>query len=96
MVHYLLSYINRNIYLFTMTMYPWLNNFPKRWPFIIQYLQVYRAIPITKIVTLIAPNREMFKCNSDGACKGSTGPMSSAFCVRNDNGELVYSDTRTT
>jgi len=95
-VHYLLSYLNRNIYLLTITKYPWLNNVPKRWPFIVQYLYEYTPILVTKIITLIAPNRGLFKCNSDGACRANPRPMSSAFCVRNDIGEFVYSDIRTT
>lgn len=83
-VHCLLAEINRDIYLFTINRYPWLMNVPKSWPFIVQYLEEYKPVLRTKIATWNAPNSGKFKCNSDGAYKGKPGPMSSAFCVRNE------------
>lgn len=56
-VHGLLAEINKNIYFFSITKYPWLINVPKCWPSIVQYLEEYKSILVTKIVTWNAPNR---------------------------------------
>lgn len=34
------------------------------------------------------------KCNSDGAFKGNSRPSSGAFCMRNGEGNFVYSEVR--
>lgn len=36
------------------------------------------------------PNRDRFKCNIDGTSKGNSGISSIAYCVRNNNGDLIY------
>ncbi|XP_060211803.1 uncharacterized protein LOC132639368 [Lycium barbarum] len=35
-----------------------------------------------------------YKCNSDSASRGNPGPSSVAFCIRDDNGDLVYAATQ--
>ncbi|XP_049360645.1 uncharacterized protein LOC125825343 [Solanum verrucosum] len=35
-----------------------------------------------------------YKCNTDGAAKGNPDPSSGAFCVRNEAGNLMYTEGR--
>ncbi|XP_070036593.1 uncharacterized protein [Nicotiana tomentosiformis] len=36
------------------------------------------------------PFHDWYKCNTDGASKGNPGPSSLGFCVRDDEGDMVY------
>ncbi|PHT86634.1 hypothetical protein T459_08740 [Capsicum annuum] len=47
-----------------------------------------------KVVIRKAPNIEIFKCNSDGASRSNSGPNSGAYCVRNENGNLIFAEGR--
>ncbi|XP_060200458.1 uncharacterized protein LOC132628710 [Lycium barbarum] len=40
-------------------------------------------------VTWRVPASGWYKCNSDGALRGNPGPSPVAFCIRDDNGDLV-------
>ncbi|XP_070003066.1 uncharacterized protein [Nicotiana sylvestris] len=65
-------------------------NIPVLWPDIIQYFEGYKPILITTRVTWQLPFHGWYKCNTDGASNGNSGPSSSGFCVRNDEGDVVY------
>ncbi|XP_075109238.1 uncharacterized protein LOC142181027 [Nicotiana tabacum] len=41
-------------------------------------------------VTWQLPFHGWYKCNTDGSSKGNPGPSSLGFCVRNDEGDVVY------
>ncbi|XP_075095164.1 uncharacterized protein LOC142173466 [Nicotiana tabacum] len=41
-------------------------------------------------VTWQFPFHGWYKCNADGASKGNPGPSSLGFCVRDDEGDVVY------
>ncbi|XP_060210656.1 uncharacterized protein LOC132637608 [Lycium barbarum] len=49
---------------------------------------------ISKIMQLVIkwmrPAAGFYKCNTDGAAKGNPGSISAAFCIRNEEGDLVY------
>nr|XP_009762911.1 PREDICTED: uncharacterized protein LOC104214886 [Nicotiana sylvestris] len=57
---------------------------------IIQYFEGYKPILITTRVTWQLPFHGWYKCNTDGAAKGNTGPSSLGFGVRNYEGDAVY------
>ncbi|XP_060210708.1 F-box protein At3g07870-like [Lycium barbarum] len=71
-------------------MYPAWQNIPHKWPDIIDYFEQFRPILKCITVTWRLPARGWYKYNSDGASKENPGPSSVAFCIRNDNGDLVY------
>ncbi|XP_075098976.1 uncharacterized protein LOC142175870 [Nicotiana tabacum] len=56
----------------------------------IQYFEGYKPILITTRVTWQLPFHGWYKCNTDGASKGNPGPSSLGFCVRDDEGDVVY------
>ncbi|KAH0665136.1 hypothetical protein KY290_027423 [Solanum tuberosum] len=39
------------------------------------------------------PRLGSYKCNSDGAVKGVGGPSAWAFCIRNDEGNLIHAES---
>ncbi|KAH0675427.1 hypothetical protein KY285_023228 [Solanum tuberosum] len=39
------------------------------------------------------PRLGSYKCNSDGAVKGVGGPSVGAFCIRNDEGNLIHAES---
>lgn len=40
------------------------------------------------------PEKDKLKCNIDGACWGNPGKCASAFCVRDEKGDLIYAKAR--
>ncbi|XP_075102916.1 uncharacterized protein LOC142177604 [Nicotiana tabacum] len=56
----------------------------------IQYFEGYKPILITTRVTWKLPCHGWYKCNIDGASKGNPGPSSLGFCVKDDEGDVVY------
>ncbi|XP_060182430.1 uncharacterized protein LOC132612110 [Lycium barbarum] len=43
-----------------------------------------------RIIKWMRPASGFYKCNTDGAAKGNPRPSSAAFCIRNEEGDLVY------
>ncbi|XP_070051025.1 uncharacterized protein [Nicotiana tomentosiformis] len=56
----------------------------------IQYFEGYKPILITTRVTWQLPFHGCYKCNIDGASKGNPRPSFLGFCVRDDEGDVVY------
>ncbi|XP_019262475.1 PREDICTED: uncharacterized protein LOC109240305 [Nicotiana attenuata] len=56
----------------------------------IKYFEGYKPVIITRRVTWQLPFQGWYKCNIDGASRGNPGPSSLGFCVRNDEGDLIY------
>ncbi|XP_075087488.1 uncharacterized protein LOC142169519 [Nicotiana tabacum] len=56
----------------------------------IQYFKGYKPILITTRVTWKLSFHGWYKCNTDGASKGNPGPSSLGFCVRDDEGDVLY------
>lgn len=88
--NYMVSEINRNIHLFTVTIYLWLRNIPITWPFIVQDFEQYSPLLVTRIIKWQMPNMGGFKCNTNGFCKGNLRPIAAAFCISNEVREFVY------
>ncbi|XP_075083488.1 uncharacterized protein LOC142167230 [Nicotiana tabacum] len=82
--------VNRTLHQLARVRYAWLSNIPLLWPDIIQFFEGYKLILITRRVTWQLPHYGWYKCNTDGASKENPGPSSLGFCVRNDEGNLVY------
>ncbi|XP_060211883.1 uncharacterized protein LOC132639457 [Lycium barbarum] len=82
--------INRGILVLAQSLFPDMKQFPKRWPFFVQYLENLRMTFTHKKVTWVPPERGRYKCNTDGASRGNPGISSAAFCIRDQNGDLVY------
>ncbi|XP_075087578.1 uncharacterized protein LOC142169594 [Nicotiana tabacum] len=82
--------INRTLHQLARVRYAWMPNIPLLWPDMIQYFEGYIPILITTRVTWQLPFHGWYKCNTDGASKGNPGPSSLGFCVRDDEGDVVY------
>ncbi|KAH0650670.1 hypothetical protein KY285_032001 [Solanum tuberosum] len=59
------------------------------WPLIVQYLEGYSVVYNFKVVKWVPPPINWFKGNTDGASKGNLGPSSTAFCIRDHEGNLI-------
>ncbi|XP_060170720.1 uncharacterized protein LOC132601662 [Lycium barbarum] len=81
--------INLNIYMLCNVQFPGLN-IPSRWHQIVQFFEGYKPTVICRIIKWMRPALGFYKCNTDGAAKGNQGPSSAAFCIRNEEGDLVY------
>lgn len=88
--HTMVVEINRTIYCMARTRYPWLENMPNTWPDIVQFLKSYTPLISTKVVRWKCPVVESYKCNSDGSSQVNCGVCSTAFCIRDGRGKLVY------
>ncbi|XP_015162561.1 uncharacterized protein [Solanum tuberosum] len=83
--HTMVLEINRNIHLMAKSRYSWLAEMPNTWTSIVQFLENYTTLINNTMVRWKFPERESYKCNSDGSSLGSN-----AFCIKNGQGELVY------
>ncbi|XP_075107108.1 uncharacterized protein LOC142180085 [Nicotiana tabacum] len=82
--------INRTLHQLGRVRYAWIPNIPLLWPDMIQYCEGCKPILITTRVTWQLPCHGWYKCNTDGASKGNPRPSSLGFCVRDDEGDVVY------
>ncbi|KAH0776258.1 hypothetical protein KY290_007669 [Solanum tuberosum] len=71
--------INRQLVWFAKLRYPWMVDIPSSRAELIRYLEEYSS----KFVLWKAPNRNCFKCNTDGASRGNPRPTSLDFRIKN-------------
>lgn len=57
-------------------------------------LQSYKPRLYCQPVIRRLPNAEWVKCNTDGAYRGNLGQSSYAFWVRNNQGNIIYTEAR--
>ncbi|XP_019225001.1 PREDICTED: uncharacterized protein LOC109206620 [Nicotiana attenuata] len=88
--HRVIHEVNRTLHYLANVRYAWLPNIPLLWPDMIQYFEGYKPVIITRRITWQLPFQGWYKCNTDGASRGNPGPSSLGFCVRNDEGDLIY------
>ncbi|XP_060181404.1 uncharacterized protein LOC132611010 [Lycium barbarum] len=81
--------INMNIHMLCKVQFPGLN-IPTIWHQIVQFFEGYKPTVRCRIIKWRRPASGVYKCNTDGAVNGNPGPSSAAFCIRNDEGDLVY------
>ncbi|XP_060202283.1 uncharacterized protein LOC132630733 [Lycium barbarum] len=81
--------INMNIHMLCKLQFPGMN-IPTIWHQMVQFFEGYKPTVICRIIEWRRPAPGIYKCNTDGAAKGNPGPSSSAFCIRNEKGDLVY------
>lgn len=67
---------------------------PLQWPKLIQYLEEDTSFIKYQIVKQEHPEIGKYKCNTDRACRGNLGESSTAFCVREWNGDLIYAKSK--
>ncbi|XP_015161212.1 ribonuclease H-like [Solanum tuberosum] len=60
----------------------------------VRELQNYRPRMYCQAVTWSFPEHGWLKCNTDGACRGNPGESAHGFCIRNDQGNLVYAEAQ--
>lgn len=48
--HAMVMEINRNIYMFIVSRYPWLSEVPQTWPLIVNFLESYNPILSSKVI----------------------------------------------
>ncbi|XP_049394714.1 uncharacterized protein LOC125859004 [Solanum stenotomum] len=68
---------------------------PTKWLQSFDRIQQHKKQLFFKIVKWKLPGAGMLKCNTDGACRGNPGISSYAFCIRNDQGDLIYAEADT-
>ncbi|XP_049414633.1 uncharacterized protein LOC125877356 [Solanum stenotomum] len=90
--HNMIMEINNNLYLFAKNRYPWLQNLPNTWPMIVKLLEEYSPLVCCRVVYWVHPPLGRYKCNTDGTSKGNTGPSSTAFCIRNGDGNFIFAE----
>ncbi|KAH0665292.1 hypothetical protein KY290_027558 [Solanum tuberosum] len=62
---------------------------PKAWPHMIALLDGYKPTLQYEVVRWSRLPISWWKCNTDGASRGNSGPSSASICVRNSDGNLV-------
>ncbi|KAK4706693.1 hypothetical protein R3W88_033748 [Solanum pinnatisectum] len=67
-----------------------MHNMPNNWLEVVRYLTECTPRIGCKVVYWKLPSENTFKCNTDGASKGNPGPSSYAFCIIDDQGNLLY------
>ncbi|WMV51941.1 hypothetical protein MTR67_045326 [Solanum verrucosum] len=68
---------------------------PTKWLQSFDRIQQQKKQLFFKIVKWKLPGAGMLKCNTDGAYRGNPGISSYAFCIRNDQGDLIYAEADT-
>ncbi|WMV24324.1 hypothetical protein MTR67_017709 [Solanum verrucosum] len=86
--------VNKNLSLMAKYRYPWLVGMPNYWPLIVQFLEAYTPLIHNIIVRWICPVVGSYKCNTDRSSKGNLNISTTAFCVRDDRGDLVVAQAR--
>lgn len=74
--------------------YPWIKTYKASWPHLITSLHSYKPRLFYHLVRWEKPGRNRVKCNTDGASRGNPGDSALAFCIRNEDGDLVYARAR--
>ncbi|KAK6786523.1 hypothetical protein RDI58_015048 [Solanum bulbocastanum] len=86
--------IERDLHFMARCLYPWLKYMLTSWPILVKFIEDYTPILGYKVVKWIRASIG-FKCNSDDASKGNSGPSSGAFfCIRNVEGNFVYAKVK--
>ncbi|XP_049362737.1 uncharacterized protein LOC125827465 [Solanum verrucosum] len=75
--------------------YPNWKDVPTKWLQSFDRIQQQKKQLFFKIVKWKLPGAGMLKCNTDGAYRGNPGISSYAFCIRNDQGDLIYAEADT-
>lgn len=75
-------------------LYPWIKMGEESWPEIVSRLRRYKPRLHYCSVMWIFPEKNRFKCNTDGASRGNPGMSTCAFCIRDDKGDLVYAKAK--
>lgn len=57
-------------------------------------MQNYRPRLYCLPVTWELPEEEWIKYNTDGGCKGNPGQSSYAFCIRDWQGDILYTEAK--
>ncbi|KAH0690096.1 hypothetical protein KY289_017454 [Solanum tuberosum] len=84
--------IENKLILLAKQLYPWMYHLSNNWPELVIYLTGYTPRIDCKVVYWKLPRQNTFKCNTDGSSKGNPGPSSSAFCIRDEQGNLMYAE----
>lgn len=86
--------INVNLHHVATTRYPWIRDKPFTWPLLLDFFQNYRAQLKFTVVVWKKPTIGWYKYNSDRDSRGNLGKCSIAFCIRNEDGDLMHAFCR--
>lgn len=75
-------------------MYPWIVVEKRDWTTLVNMLKYYKSRLYYHSVTWRLPDKGKLKCNTDGAYRGNLGRGVIAFCIKNENGDLVFAKAR--
>ncbi|WMV32496.1 hypothetical protein MTR67_025881 [Solanum verrucosum] len=94
-IHNMIREVNNNLYLFSKNRNLWLKNLPNTWPMIVKLLEEYSPLVCCRVVYWVHSPLGRYKCNTDGTSKGNLGPSSTAFCIQNGDGNLIFAEAST-
>lgn len=80
--------ITRTLVFLIKTFYPWLKFIPENWPDLLSFLQGYTPRSTCSVVYWSIFNIGHYKCNSDRASRGNLSHSSSAYSIRDDQGNF--------
>lgn len=75
-------------------LYPWMKVGKESWPNIVNILTLYKSRLHYLSVTWSFLGKNKMKCNTNGACKGNHSLEALAFCIRDENREMVYAKAK--
>ncbi|XP_059280949.1 uncharacterized protein LOC132034570 [Lycium ferocissimum] len=84
--------IQESIHKFCRVKFPAWQDKPYKWADIVKYVESFQPCITRVVIRWDFPPIGWFKLNTNGATKGNPGPSSTAFCVRNDCGDLIYAE----
>lgn len=71
--------------------YPWIR-VPKEWTEIVKLLREYKPKLHYYAVSWKRPHQGTIKCNTDGVSRGNPGESAYGFCLRDDQGDIIYAE----
>lgn len=82
----------RTVHQLIIVKFPWIRDIPYHWEGMFDSLQGYKPKLYYQLVQWSMSEEGWIKCNTDGASKGNPGVSSYGFCIRNENGDLLYAE----
>lgn len=88
--------VYRNLVYLAKYLFTWLDNAPDSWTEVVRFMVAYTLMIGCTIVIYKMPSRGQYKCSSDETSTSNYGPSSIAFCIRNNVGNMVYTEGKRT
>ncbi|MCD9638377.1 hypothetical protein HAX54_022316 [Datura stramonium] len=74
--------------------FPEAKEMPSQWKLIVRLLETFKPHIRSQVVIWRKPNRNWFKCNIDGACRGNPEEGTDAYCIKDEKGDFIHVEAR--